>query len=305
MVADRGNYLPPAFVTVGGQRFRPTITKGVSVIPVRSARRLDALEVTEQDGHRVIDLAEVSFLDPVHLVGVAAAAQLAHRQGSRLRLTGLTEEQAYYAARMHLGRLIEQFGGEHTLPSVRERDLHDSLLEVQPLATERDVRDLTALVYRRVYGHDPEVAHALYVALAEVGSNVCDHAQSIGFMAAQTIAEHGVLRFAVADAGVGLLGTLTGRGATDDRTALNMALSGTSRSDLPGHGTGLPRTVDIVSALGGEILLASGSAATRATGRGRQHHQLADRFTGTIFEGAVPATVGRHRSGRLYEALPE
>lgn len=270
------------------------------MIPVRSARRLDVLGVTEQDGRRVIDLTDVSFLDPVHLVGVAAAAQLAHRQGSRLRLTGLTEQQASYAARMHLGQLIEQFGGEHTLPSVRERDLHDSLLEVQPLSTEQDVRDLTALVHSRVSDHDPDVANALHVALAEVGGNVCDHSRSVGFMAAQTIAEHGVLRFAVADAGVGLLGTLADRGATDDRTALRMALSGTSSSDLPGHGTGLPRTVDIVSALGGEILLASGTAATRATGRGRRHHELPNRFTGTIFEGAVPATAGRHRSGMLY-----
>ncbi|HET6210039.1 MAG TPA: hypothetical protein VFD94_06635 [Jatrophihabitans sp.] len=270
------------------------------MIPVRSARRLESIGVLERPGLRVIDLADVSFLDPVHLVGVAAAAHLAHRQGSRLRLVGLTEDQANYAARMRLGRLIEQFGGEHALPSVRERDLHDSLLEVQPLRTGQDVRDLTELVYRRVAGHDAEVAHALHVALAEVGSNVCDHAESIGFMAAQTIAEHGVLRFAVADAGVGLLGTLAGRGALDDRSALRMALSGTSRTSLPGHGTGLPRTVDIVSALGGEILLASGDAATMATGRGRRHHQLRAGFAGTIFEGAVPATAGRHRSGELY-----
>ena len=84
-----------------------------------------------------MDLTDVSFLDPVHLVGVAAEAQLAAAQGSRLRLTGLTEEQAAYAARMHLGQVIEQFGGEHKLPSVRERDLHDSLLEVRPLRTAR------------------------------------------------------------------------------------------------------------------------------------------------------------------------
>jgi hypothetical protein len=58
--------------------------------------------------------------------------------------------------------------------------------------------------------------------------------------------------------------------------------------------------VDIVSSLGGEILLASGDAATSATGRGRRHRLLNARFHGTIFEGAVPATVGRHRRGGLY-----
>ena len=189
------------------------------MIPVRSARRLESFETVERPGHpglRVLDLTDVTFLDPVHLVGVAAVAHLVAEQGGRIRLTGLTEDQASYAARMHLGRLIEEFGGEHALPSVRERDLHDSLLEVRPLRSRQDVRELTSLVYHRVAARDAEVAHALHVALAEVGSNVCDHAQSIGFMAAQTIAEHGVLRFAVADAGVGLFGTLAGRGATDD-----------------------------------------------------------------------------------------
>ncbi|HJQ00442.1 MAG TPA: hypothetical protein VJ851_02475 [Jatrophihabitans sp.] len=273
------------------------------MIPVRSARRLESFETIEHSGDpgvRVLDLADVTFLDPVHLVGVAAVAHLAAEQGARIRLTGLTDDRAFYAARMRLGQLIEEFGGEHALPAVRGRDLHDSLLEVRPLRSRQDVRELTSLVYHRVAASDTDVAHALHVALAEVGSNVCDHAQSIGFMAAQTIAEHGVLRFAVADAGVGLLGTLATRGATDDQSALNMALSGTSRTCLPGHGTGLPRTVDIVSGLGGDILLASGDAATSATARGRRHRRLHTRFQGTIFEGAVPATSGRHRRGDLY-----
>ena len=79
------------------------------------------------------------------------------------------------------------------------------------------MEQLTALVYNRVAGADPQAARALHIALGEVGSNVCQHARSIGFMAAQTIAEHGVLRFAVADTGVGLRATLSGLGAADDR----------------------------------------------------------------------------------------
>ena len=273
------------------------------MVPLRSARRLESLATVEcpgQSGVRVLDLADVSFLDPVHLVGVAAQAYRAAAQGGRLRLIGLSADQASYAARMHLGTVIEQFGGEHQLPSVHERDLHDSLLEVRPLRTRKDVRQLTELVFHRAGAQDGELAHALHLALAEVGSNVCDHAQSIGFMAAQTISERAVLRFAVADAGVGLLGTLAGRGAFDDRSALTMALSGTSRTQAPGHGTGLPSTVDIVSSLDGEILLASGSAASTATARGRRHYELVAGFHGTIFEGAVPATSGRHRRGGLY-----
>lgn len=251
---------------------------------------------------QVMDLSDVAWLDPVHLVGIAAGAQLAASRGGRLRLTGLAGDRADYAARMHVAGIIERFGGEHELPSVIERDLRDSLLEVRMLASPRDVRELAALVFNRVSGHAPAVARALHLALAEVGSNVCDHSRSIGFMAAQTIAGHGVLRFAVADSGVGLRATLRARGATDDQSALNLALSGTSRRAAPGHGTGLPSTVAIVSSLGGEVLLASGKSASTATLRGRRHRGLGFHFNGTIFEGSVPAAASsrtRRSAGAL------
>ncbi len=272
-------------------------------MPVRSARRVESLAVADPpDSHapRELSLAGLRWLDPLHLVGVAASAQLAARQGSWLRLTGLGTEQAGYAARMHLGQVLDRFGAEHELPVVRERDLRGRLLEVCELRTREDVRVLTELVFDRVAAEDTDVAHALHLALAEVGGNVCDHSQTIGFMAAQTIPELGMLRFAVADSGVGLLSTLARRGATDDRSALSMALSGTSRNTEPGHGTGLPTTVAIVSALGGQVLLASGTAATTATARGRLHLDLAGGFAGTIFEGSVPAGGDWPGSHALY-----
>ena len=187
------------------------------MVPARPPRRLDFLAVRETEEGRRLDLADLRWLDPVHLVGVATHALLAQQAGSRLVLTGLPENQANYAARMRLGRVIELFGGEHDLPEVHERDLHDTLLEIQPLRNPQDVERLTELVYQRVAQHNEAAARALHVAIAEVGSNVCQHARSIGFMAAQTIAEHGVLRFAVADAGVGLRATLAPIGAGDDR----------------------------------------------------------------------------------------
>ncbi|MGI8667774.1 MAG: hypothetical protein ACR2N4_17395 [Jatrophihabitans sp.] len=276
----------------------------------RSARRLESLAVADRPGPhggrvQVMDLSDVSWLDPVHLVGIAATAHRAAGQGSRLRLTGLGADQAGYAARMHLGQVIEQFGGEHELPVVRERDLHDRLLEVCPLRTRDDLRGLTELVFNRVAGQDGEMARALYVALAEVGSNVCDHSQSIGFMAAQTIPEQQLLRFAVADSGVGILSTLAGRGAGDDRTAIEMALAGTSRNRAPGHGTGLPTTVEkVVRSLGGEMLLASGRAATTANARGWTHRSLGFRLPGTIFEGSVPTAVTPPSARRAIRTPP-
>jgi hypothetical protein len=266
------------------------------------ASRLQSLATRVVEGCIVLDLSGVSWLDPLHLVGVAAIAQLAAARNSRLRLTGLRANQAGYASRMHLGAIVESFGGSHDLPgNCRELDRSDSLLEVTELVTGGDVRQLSALVYDRVAGHDADIAHALHTALAEIGANVCEHSGTVGFMAAQTLPSQGVLRFAVADAGVGLLGTLAGQGAEDDRMAVTMALSGTSRKQGPGHGTGLPTAVTVVSRLGGEVLLASGSEVTTANARGRRHAELASCFAGTMFEGWVPVTGARHGRPTLYD----
>jgi len=263
--------------------------------------RLESLAPRRVEGAYVLDLGGLSWLDPLHLVGAAAIAQLASARGCRLRLRGLRGSPAGYASRMHLGAIVERFGGSHDLPiSAHELDRSDSLLEVTELATGSDVRQLSALVYDRTAPADAEIAHALHTALAEIGANVCEHSGTVGFMAAQTLPSQGVLRFAVADAGAGMLGTLLGQGAEDDQTAINMALSGTSRKDGPGRGMGLPTAVSVVSRLGGEVLLASGSALATANARGRRHVDLRSRFVGTVFEGWVPVTRARHGRSRLY-----
>jgi hypothetical protein len=264
--------------------------------------RLESLAVRYLDGARILDLGGTSWLDPLHLVGAAAIAQLAGAEGSTLQLSGLRGDPAGYASRMRLGAIVERFGGSHDLPiSMRERNRHDSLLEVTELATGEDVRKLTELVYDRVAGIDLEIADALHTALAEIGANVYEHSGTVGFMAAQTISSQSVLRFAVADAGAGLLGTLVGQGADSHRMAINMALSGTSRREGPGRGMGLPTVVSVVSRLGGEVLLASGSALATANARGRRHENLRSGFVGTIFEGWVPVTAARHGKAGLYE----
>ncbi|MEO7261717.1 MAG: hypothetical protein ABI047_10750 [Jatrophihabitantaceae bacterium] len=267
-----------------------------------AADRLQSLAVRAADGAMVLDLSGVSWLDPLHLVGAAAIAQLAAARGSELRLSGLRGNPAGYASRMRLGAIVERFGGSHDLPvNGRELDRSDSLLEVTELATAGDVRQLSGLVHDRVAGHDAEIAHALHTALAEIGANVCEHSGTVGFMAAQTLPSQGVLRFAVADAGAGLQGTLVSQGAEDDRMAITMALSGTSRKQGPGRGTGLPTAVTVVSRLGGEVLLASGSALATANARGRRHAELPQRFIGTMFEGWVPVSGARHSRPTLYD----
>lgn len=269
--------------------------------PLASGSRLASTRVYTRAGARVVDLRDVAWVDPVHLVTVAAVAEAAHRDGLSFRLRGpAAADRARYAARMRLGDVVTRLGGEHDLPDVALRDRSDRLVEVARLGTPGDVRQLAALVHDRVAELDVTLAGALFEGVAEMGENVVDHARSVGYVAAQTIPRRGELRFAVADPGVGLLATLAGRGATSDRRAIELALSGVSRTGR--RGTGIPQTVRAVTSLGGYFYLASGAAATMVTQK-RSAHSGGARFSGTIVEGRVPTrgTMGHDAGGGQHD----
>jgi hypothetical protein len=254
--------------------------------PLAPGSRLASTHVFTRSGTRVVDLRDVRWVDPVHLVSVAAEAEAAHRSGLAFRLHGPSApDRARYAARMRLGDVVASLGGTHDLPAVTSTDRSEHLVEVARLRTSVDVVELAALVHNRVAELDAELAHALHQGVAEIGQNVCDHAQSVGFVAAQTIPRRGELRFAGADPGVGLQATLRGHGADSDQRAIDLALHGVSR--LGHRGTGLPDTVRAVTRLGGYFYLASGVASVMLT-RSRHASSEGPGFAGTLVEGRVP-----------------
>lgn len=240
----------------------------------------------------MVDLRDVSWIDPLHLVGVAAMAYACQQREVGFRLLGPSGPLASYAARMRLGTIIDRFGGSHDLPTTRERDRHESLLEITELTSRSDADQMAALVHDRVYPLDPRAAAALHNGLAEIGANVCDHAQSTGFLAAQAIPRLHQLRFAVADCGVGLQSTLAARGAHDDRSALDLAVSGESRlkDEDATRGCGLPNTIEQVAALGGAVFLASGAATVQLGATDVWHCTAEPAWNGTLLEGRVPAS---------------
>lgn len=264
---------------------------------------LDELVIRRDGAVTVIDLSRVRWIDPLHLVATAALTHRATADGDRVVVTGLQGDCARYASRMHLGAVVASLGAEHDFEEVRERDRRDRLLELAQLRTGSHVRELAQLVYDRVESDDADVAAALHNGLAEIGANVFEHSGTFGFMAAQTLPQQGVMRFAVADAGLGVRRTLNDLGAGDDRTAIAMALSGTSRVGGPGRGTGLSSTVTVLNRLGGSLMLASGDSSTYATPRGRRHMAVSRVFSGTVVEGSVPVDMGRHRRGTLYAGV--
>ncbi len=241
----------------------------------------------------LLDLRHVRWLEPLHVVAAAAYAQRAHAEGSWLELAKVDPSSATYAARMGLGDVIDSYGGRHNLPpSMNARNRGDTLLEVRRAA---DARHWAELVHERSFGTAGAAAGPLFTGLAELGEDIILHSGTEGFVAAQTYQDARLIRFPVADAGVGLRTTLAGRGATSDYHALHLALTGTSRldgarlRDADHLGTDPQHRGSMV--LGSGCAVAMDETATR---------HLPNAFPGTIFEGCVPATPPSRRDDGPY-----
>lgn len=255
-------------------------------MPPNADRSLDCLECVPAGPGVELSLGTV-WPEPRHLTGAAAVAYRRRADGEQVRLHRPTDrERSSYASRMHLGRVLDEMGADHDQRRVRERDLAGDLLEVRMLRTAEDARRLAQVVHGKTVSREEHVGEALWEAITELGANVQDHArrpgdpETPGFCAAQSIPSTGEIRFAVADSGRGLLATLAGRGAHDDRDAIVLALSGTSRLDQPDRGRGLPNTLELVTELGGDLYVASGTGSATATSARRVHKTLNNPFPG-------------------------
>lgn len=240
-------------------------------------------------GVRTIDLTGVGFVEPVGLVFLATFAAAAVAAGDAVRVhTPADVTGGTYLARMRVGRVLEQLGVEHRLPSVRERNRRGELLELRMFDGEGEVDPLAELVHERVAPVDAGAARALHTAVAELGANVPQHSGSArGFMAAQTFARTGEVLFAVGDAGCGLQAGLAVRGAGSDLDAAHMALSGVSRLG-PQRGVGLRTVVGMAGRLRGDMHLVSGHAAVTATRGARRMQESAHPVAGTLLQCRVP-----------------
>lgn len=255
---------------------------------------LSHLEVIRTANSATLDLSALRWIDPLHLTGVAAIVHAVAARGERIRvLLPKGRDPFLYAARMRLGLALTAADVPHNLPRVRERRREDDLLELTEITNEDVARKLAALVSKRVRVRDGGAASALYSCVFEMANNAAEHSGATGFVAAQTLPRAGVVRFAIADAGTGLLGTLRSRDATDDHDATRKALSGVSSLDEPGRGQGFRTTLDEVTRHAGHLDVASGAALTRA--RSGQIRALPNRtrFEGTLVVGTLQLADAR------------
>lgn len=236
------------------------------------------------------DLRAAEWVTPTTMTALAALAHRAGRAGEPFAVRApVRPNPASYAARMRLGAVLDRLGAAHDLPSVVERDQRANLVELTVIETPRDVSRLADLVFRKLRGHDPQLAAALHRSLGELGQNVPEHAATVGFVAAQTLSRRQELLVAVADAGRGLLATLARRGAADHAAAVALATEpDVSEFDEPTRGAGLPTTLRTVREVGGSVYLASGDAAVRHRRRGVLRTRADWAYPGTLVEVRIP-----------------
>ena len=266
---------------------------------------------TPSDDELSVDLGALEWVTPTAIVAVAAQAHRAAALGLAFRVRApYRPDPARYAARMRLGRVLSELGAVHDLATdVVEHDQSDHLVELARIENEDDAARLARLVDRKVRPHDPQLARALHGSIGEIGANVPDHADTVGFMAAQTLRRRRVLVVAVADAGPGLLATLAARGAADHEQAIELATTpAVSQFDDPSRGTGLPTTLRLITGVGGSVYLASGDRSIRHHARTRRFGAVRGTdfaYPGTIVEVRIPldrrpaaAALRVHNGGR-------
>ena len=236
---------------------------------------------TEEGSGRVIfDARRVRWVSPYGLVGLLAAGEVASRRVDRS--PGIeppeSSEVMSYIGRMDFWPAasdvfdLQEMSGRPHRPS-------DALLELTPIRSHHDVhqvvervRDRAAAILEKRLGHPkPSVIH-FSVMLSEVCQNILEHAESDGWVCAQTYhwrkrLGREVVVLAVMDVGVGFQGSLGAEHAQEygDRWSAKRALEaaflhGESRFRDPGRGQGLQAIRRQVSRWNGEIRIRSDDA---------------------------------------------
>ncbi len=236
---------------------------------------------TERGSERLLlDARRVSWVSPYGLIGLLAVGHVARDRTGRAPMIEPPEDADVrsYLERMEFWPNAEPIFEVQAVPT-RPHGTSDALLEITPIRSHEDVHHVVehvrgraaTILERRLHYPKPSVIH-FSVMLSEVCQNILEHAESTGWVCAQTYhwkkrLGRDVLVLAVMDVGVGFRGSLGAEHAQryGDRwssaTALEAAfLQGESRFRDPGRGQGLQAIRRQVTKWNGEVRIRSGDA---------------------------------------------
>lgn len=254
----------------------------------------------ETDG---LDLANVTFVEPCGLVGIAALADKAVHEGRTVEFTTPRRQDVRnYLARMGLGEVLSGLSIEHGLPTVNVTPLPGDLLELQSFSSEHDGDSLAKLVHSKLSDDsaDTQVVAALFDALIELTANVTSHAEvERGYLAAQTFRQGDAKRivFSIADGGIGIPNSLRKNPnyaeLTSDTDAVREAMNyGASSLTEAGRGSGLHDVIKATVELNGEATILSGDARLQAAVGPSSYRTYAARnpYPGTLIQVEIGYT---------------
>jgi hypothetical protein len=258
----------------------------MKVVPVPASleeRTFDPLveAVSAAGGGRVLfDARHVRWVDPYGMLGLLATGEVARRGGERPMLQ-LPEsaEVTSYLGRMGFLAQAERIFELHGAPRRPTDASSDVLLEITPITSHGDVhavvdkvQERAGLILTRQLSYPFRDVVQFNVILSEVCQNILEHAESGGWVAAQTYnwakrLGRKVAVIAVMDLGVGFKGSLASAHAArygekwGDAAALEAAfLHGITRFHDPGRGQGLQQIRRQVGRWGGRVSIRSGRA---------------------------------------------
>jgi len=271
--------------------------------------------VTSESPERVLFNAKhMRWISPYGMVGLLAAGRVAaDRTGLRPSIEAPEKSDVRsYMDRMDFWQAADDVFEVEAAPP-RARGSSDALLEITAIRSHHDVhavvervRERSRAILESRLNYPTSSVIPFSVMLSEVCQNILEHAETDGWVCAQTYdykkrLGREVLMLAVMDVGIGFHGSLGAEHARrygegwSSATALEAALLyGESRFRDPGRGQGLQAIRRQVSKWGGELAIRSGNAMIALVPDwddlpGMQHG-LAD-FPGAQILIVIPARV--------------
>ena len=234
-----------------------------------------------EGGRVLLDARHVRWVSPYGVLGLlAAGAASLKRSGERPILQPPENKDVVsYLSRIRFYEIAHDVFDFQAHVRKRSSGESDALLEITQITSHQDVhdvvdrvRDRAAAILGKRLGYPPQAVLHFSVILSEVCQNIVEHADSDGWVSAQTYnykqrLGRQVVVIAVMDVGIGFRGSL-GREASQrygdrwsDAAALEAAfLHGVSRYRDPGRGQGLQGIRKQVSRYNGLFTVRSGTA---------------------------------------------
>ncbi len=227
----------------------------------------------------VINLQDVTFIDPYGMVGILEIGELLKSEGIQKTIKlPESEDVLKYLERMDFFKFArEYFNLEPSKPQLSNKYLRSSytdvLLEITPIEKSDDIHFIVGRVKERANAilathlhYDKRTINGFIVALSEVCQNIVEHSENIGLVGIQKYhflnLNKNVVKIAVMDMGIGFKKSLEARfPIKDDSDALGKALlHGVSRYAEEGRGHGLAAVRRFVNEWNGKLSIRSGTA---------------------------------------------